>query len=739
MTAKSIFPFLKWFKDYNSNYFKLDLVAGVTVALVIIPQSMAYAQLAGLPVQYGLYASLLPLLVAALFGSSRQLSTGPVAIVSLMTASTLEPLARMGSTEFIAYAILLSLIVGLFQLALGTLRLGLIINLLSLPVVNGFTNAAAIIIATSQLSKLFGVYSYHAHHHYETIYVVIEEALQYTHLPTLLMGLLAFAIMILIKKYFKKLPYVLIAVVITTLISYFTGFERNITTTNDNIKSERTKDLFRELETSYDTLNVLAEELTRATKRVEQLRADEKITPLQLLQEENLMEAMEFQVYKLNERINDIKFLISSLHFNYAVSPDGSHMFFEKGKVPSSCQSDDRIWRVKLGYGKIDTNAILLAGGGEVVGHIPQGLPVIKMPEFDGSIFTYLIPYAIIISLLGFMEAIAIAKAIASKTGQKVDANQELIGQGLGNIVGAFSSSYPVSGSFSRSAVNYRAGAVTGMSNVFTCVVVGLTLLYFTPLLYYLPQSVLAAIIIMAVIGLINFKEIRHAWKAKWYDGLIAVITFIATLFLAPHLEKGIYIGVALSVGVILYRSMRPKISSLSRYYDLSLRDSEFHQLDECEYISLIRFGGPLIFSNAHYLEEEINKRMRQKPKLKCIIVVCNSINDLDASGEAALSLLIDRVRSAGYRIMFSGLNETVLAVMQRTGLYEKIGKDNIFPTMEKAITAVLRSSHGNQIDEECPLLAMHHLLYFKSEDLKGLKLKQKDDAEHNHDNSIEE
>ena len=317
------------------------------------------------------------------------------------------------------------------------------------------------------------------------------------------------------------------------------------------------------------------------------------------------------------------------------------------------------------------------------------------------------------------MEAIAIAKAIASKTGEKVDANQELIGQGLGNIAGSFSSAYPVSGSFSRSAVNYQAGAVTGMSSVFTSIVVGITLMYFTPLLYFLPQSVLAAIIIMAVVGLINFKSIKHAWRTKWYDGVIAIITFVATLAFAPHLEKGIYIGVALSVGVILYRSMRPKISSLSRYYDLSLRDSEFHQLDECKYISLIRFGGPLIFSNAHYLEDEINKRISQKPELKSIIVVCNSINDIDASGEIALRLLVERVRSAGYRILFSGMNETVIAVLKRSGLYDDIGEDNIFTTMEKAISAVIRASHDDHIDEECPLLVMHHLMDIKKKDVK--------------------
>ncbi len=716
------FPFVNWFKNYNLNFLKLDIISGITVALVIIPQSMAYAQLAGLPVQYGLYASLLPTLVAALFGSSRQLATGPVAVVSLMTASTLEPLATMGSNEYIMYAILLALIVGITQVVMGSLKMGLLINLMSHPVVNGFTNAAAIIIATSQLPKLFGVYAYHAHHHYETIYKVFKEILNYTHIPTLLTGVLAFVIMLLCKKFFPRSPYVLVAVVVTTLLAYFSGFEKNVKIDEHLIVSPETVQLIRHLDKSYDTLNILTKKLYELNKNLEAINESEnEVSLFDLLEQKHLLTEVRYKEDKIKERIKDIKFHISSLHFNYAKNKDGKVKFYEVGKVPNNLETDGKIWRIKFGYNKIDSTSVLMTGGVEVVGDIPAGLPVFQLPEFDGDLFLYLIPYALIISLLGFMEAIAIAKAIASKTGQKVDANQELIGQGLGNIVGSFSSAYPVSGSFSRSAVNFHAGAVTGMSSVFTSIVVGITLLYFTPLLYYLPQAVLAAIIIMAVIGLIDFKSIKESWRAKWYDGVIAIVTFIATLIFAPHLEIGIYIGVGLSVGVILYRSMRPKISSLSRYYDLSLRDSEFHQLDECKYISLIRFGGPLIFSNAHYLEEEINKKMRQKPELRCIIVVCNAINDIDASGILALELLVDRVRSAGYRILFSGMNETVLAVLQRTGLFDKIGQENIYPTMEKAITAIIKSSHGDHIDEECPLLAMHHLLYFKTKDIKGL------------------
>ncbi len=221
------FPFLRWFQGYDLNGFRADLISGLTVALVLIPQSMAYAQLAGLPAYYGLYAAFLPPMIAALFGSSRQLATGPVAVVSLMTSASLEPLATAGSGGYIAYAILLALMVGIFQFALGVLRLGLVVNFLSHPVVNGFTNAAALIIASSQLDKMFGVYVDKAEHHYETIVRVAEAAFHYTHWPTLGMGLLAFVIMYVLKRLYPRIPNVLVAVAVTTTLSWGFHFQHD--------------------------------------------------------------------------------------------------------------------------------------------------------------------------------------------------------------------------------------------------------------------------------------------------------------------------------------------------------------------------------------------------------------------------------------------------------------------------------------------------------------------------------
>jgi anti-anti-sigma factor len=302
------------------------------------------------------------------------------------------------------------------------------------------------------------------------------------------------------------------------------------------------------------------------------------------------------------------------------------------------------------------------------------------------------------------MEAIAIAKAMAAKTGQRLDPNQELIGQGLANMLGATSQSYPVSGSFSRSAVNLQAGAMTGLSSAFTSLTVVIALLFFTPLLYHLPQSVLAAVIMMAVVGLINVSGFVHAWKVQWYDGAISIVSFLCTLAFAPHLDRGIMVGVLLSLGVFLYKSMRPTVTSLSRHEDDAMHDAVVHGLEQCEYIDMVRFEGPLFFANASYLEDKINDRMMQRKNLKHIIIVSNAITDIDASGEEVLSLVIENVRSAGVEISFSGVNESVMKVFERTHLKALIRPENIYPTMEKAICAVHESAHKDGNEANCPL-----------------------------------
>jgi SulP family sulfate permease len=703
-----LFPFVRWFNDYGVDSLRRDVISGFTVALVLIPQSMAYAQLAGLPAYYGLYASFLPPMVAALFGSSRQLATGPVAVVSLMTAASLGPLATSGGEGYVAYAILLCFMVGVLQLALGVFRLGVVVNFLSHPVVNGFTNAAALIIASSQVSKLFGVHVDEASHHYETVWRVFVEASHYTHWPTLVMGVSAFIIMYGLRRISPKIPNVLVAVVTTTVISWAIGYEHNKWVGLSSIDSEQAREMVAEFNKSMKEMESVTQERTIVTKALEE--ASDAHDVVGLINIEHAAAVLVHHIEQEKQRAHLYRSEIRRLLFKGVEQPDGSLKLYLENALPPEVKTDGWTWRIKMGENAISTDRLPIVGGGDVVGSIPQGLPSFSIPRLDAKVVQHLLPYAAIICLLGFMEAISIAKAMAGKTGQRLDPNQELIGQGLANIVGSVAKSYPTSGSFSRSAVNLQSGAVTGFSSVFTSVSVVIVLFFFTPLLYHLPQAVLAAVIMMAVIGLINVSGFIHAWEAKWYDGVISIISFVATLAFAPHLDKGIMIGVALSLVVFLYKSMRPTIATLARYDDHSLRDCTTFGLKECEYVALIRFDGPLFFANSSYLEDKITERMRSKRNLKHIILVSNGINDIDASGEETLSLLIDRVRSAGVDISLSGVNETVAGVIKRTYLREKIGEDHIFPTMEKAISAIYVKTHKEGEEEVCPLIVVCRL-----------------------------
>ena len=702
------FPFLAWFKNYRFETLRIDSISGLTVALVLIPQSMAYAQLAGLPAYYGLYASFLPPMIAALFGSSRQLATGPVAVVSLMTAASLEPLATAGSEGYIAYAILLALMVGAFQLTLGVLRLGLVVNFLSHPVVNGFTTAAALIIASSQLSKMFGVYVNKGEHHYETIIRVVQAAFHYTHWLTLIMGAFAFAIMYGLRRISPKIPNVLVAVAVTTILSWAIGFQHNSTVDISTIESLKAKSLINQFGSSVNMLSRFEEERTEVNKMLD--TANNGHDMVGILDAEHDASVLEINIERIKRHISKNTKEIRDLLFEGVQLPNGSLQFYLKGEMPAGADGDGRTWRIKVGNRPLKTDRLLMMSGGAVVGTIPRGLPSLTMPEINLKLILHMFPSAAIISLLGFMEAISIAKAMAAKTGQRLDPNQELIGQGLANICGAIGKSYPTSGSFSRSAVNLQAGAVSGLSSVFTSLAVVIVLLFFTPLLYHLPQSVLAAIIMMAVLGLLNISGFVHAWQAQWYDGAIAIISFISTLIFAPHLDKGIMIGVVLSLLVFLYKTMRPSVATLSRAEDHALRDCSHHGLKECEYISMVRFDGPLFFANASYLEDQIMDLMLTKKDLKHIVIVSNGINDIDASGEEVLSLLIDRIRSAGIDISLTGVNESVMKVLKRTHFPEKIGEDHIFPTMEKAIGVIYEKTHMDAREEPCPLITVCHL-----------------------------
>jgi MFS superfamily sulfate permease-like transporter len=310
-----------------------------------------------------------------------------------------------------------------------------------------------------------------------------------------------------------------------------------------------------------------------------------------------------------------------------------------------------------------------------------------------------------IISILGFMEAISIAKAMAARSHHRLDPNQELVGQGLANFVGSFFQSYAVSGSFSRSAVNFQSGAVTSLSSASSSIVVVIALLFFTPLLYHLPQAVLAAIIMMAVVGLLNVRGFIHAWKAQWFDGFTSIVAFAATLYFAPHLEWGILTGVVLSLGAYLYRTMRPHVAELSLHADGSLRDAERHGLKLCRHITAIRFDGPLNFASCSYLEEEILGRAAEMPDLRHVLIVAHGINELDASGEEMLEKIVRRLRAGGVRVSFSGLKDAVIDVLRRTHLWEQIGEENAYSTQLIAIQKIHEQAHAGTTETACPLV----------------------------------
>ncbi len=694
-------PFLAWWGELRSGkVLRADLIAGITVALVLVPQSMAYAQLAGLPAYYGLYAAFLPPMIAALFGSSRQLATGPVAVVSLLTAAALEPIAVSGSPGYVAYAITLSLLVGLFQLGLGLLRLGVVVNFLSHPVIVGFTNAAAIIIATSQLDKIFGVRADKAEHHYETVWNTIAAVPTQIHWPTFFFAVGAFAIMIVLRRLNPRIPNVLIAVAITTTLSWLIHFEHLETVTLSQIGNKSVQEVVRDELTLKREIPELDKAIVDAEKTYQEAHKQFGTDDSRTLLAQHLFDTLRLKRERRSKTVKADIEEIKKTRFDHVPGPDGATgKFYLHGHVPEDAESDGRLWRIR----SVEGENLVMNGGGNVVANVPKGLPSLALPKFDVGVILQLLSAGITISLIGFMEAISIAKAMATRTRQRLDANQELVGQGLANIIGSLSLSYPTSGSFSRSAVNISAGAITGFSSVVTSVIVVVTLLWLTPLLYHLPQATLAAVIMMAVVGLINVKAVKHAWQVNKQDGIVAVVSFVLTLAFAPHLDKGILIGAGLALIMYLYRTMQPRIAVLSRHADGTLRDAEVFGLKSCENIAVIRFDGSLYFANTSYFEDRVQERIAAKPDLKYVIVMGEGINQIDATGEEMLSHLAERLDKAGIQLLFTGLKKQVMDVFLRTGLHERLGPQRFFRTEDQALDHVWKAL-GNNHEVDCPL-----------------------------------
>ncbi|MBA2350609.1 MAG: SulP family inorganic anion transporter [Burkholderiales bacterium] len=694
--VKRFFPFLRWF-PLSRETLKADGIAGLTVGLVLVPQSMAYAQLAGLPAHYGLYAAFFPVLVGALWGSSSQLATGPVAMVSLLTASALAPLAVPGSEQFIAFAILLALLVGIVQLVLGVFKLGVVINFISHPVIVGFTNAAAIIIALSQFNKLLGLPLARSEHFIADIWGVLQ-LIRETHLLSLIMGLSAFGLMWWMRKRFPKLPGVLVAVVVATLISWLIDFEGATSVKSNQIAHPVVQVLTADYASGKAWSHELRSQIVSGLNDIKDLRkvaAGNSTAMVRLNYEVGLLQ---LQLAEADAQNRDREHQLKQLRFTVATAAQGeAPKVYLADMVPKDVETDGRQWRFK----GISADEIKLVSGGEVIGKIPSGLPSFHVPRFTWDAFVSLLSTAFVISLVGFMEAISIAKAMATKSKERIDPNQELIGQGLANIVGSLSQSFPSSGSFSRSAVNFNAGAVTGMSSVVTALVVLLTLLFLTPLLYHLPQAVLAALIMLAVVNLVNFKAMTYAWRAHRHDGIAAAVTFVATLAFAPHLDNGIVIGAGLAVILFLWRTMKPRI--ITRGHEGGGLGET--QAPEDERIVIIRFDAALYFANVPYFEDAVLGACASHPQTRFVLILGDGINQLDASGEEVVRHLVKRLKDNGVTLVFSGMKLQVREVMERTGLYALIGTQYFFRTENQAREAMYQWITEESFDAKyCPL-----------------------------------
>ncbi len=529
--------------------FQADLIAGLTVTLVAIPQSLAYAQLAGVPAYYGLYAAFLPTIVAAMIGSLPQLSTGPAALTALLTAASVAPLAAHGSNTFIADVVLLALIAGIFQILFGLMRLGVLLNFLSHPVLMGFINAAALIIGLSQLPTLLGIPVNQSEHFLADIWQVLSH-LNATHGVSLAFGISAIAMLAVFKRKAPRFPGVLLTVIVLTVIS------------------------------------------------------------------------------------------------------------------------------AQIDYAGM---------GGDIVGAVPRGMPDFALPSGNWATVLTLLPAGFVLALISFMEATSSAKVISIKTRQHWDENRELVAQGLAKVVSALSHSIPVSASFSRSALN--TSARTRMAAVIAALGVLLTMLFFTSLLHHVPKPALAAIIMVAVVGLIDLRAIGVAWRANRDDGIACIITFIATLAFAPYIQNGIITGILLSLGLLLYRMMRPRVAVLGLHPDGVLLDARLFKLPPPHpRIGAVRFDGSLHFVTGSYFEDALVGLERDNPDLRYVLVSCSGINDIDASGIEVLRSLDERFRKNGITLTFSELKPQVSDVLDRTGLTGIIGRENIFSRDEWAL-----------------------------------------------------
>ena len=557
---KRYLPILDWLPNYNKSNLGGDLSAGLTVGIMLIPQGMAYAMLAGLDPIHGLYAVTVPLILYAFFGTSRQLAVGPVAMVSLLTAASIGALQPSSPEEYLLLALTLAFLVGLIQFGMGMFRLGFIVNFLSHPVINGFTSAAAIIIGLSQIKHLFRTdipKSEHVHEMLINIFSTIGDI----HWVTFGIGIVGIIIIKFGKKIHKSFPAPLVAVIVGILL--VVGFD-------------------------------------------------------------------------------------------------------------------------------------LTESGVKILGEVPAGLPSLSSPSFDFSTWGVLLPVAFAISMVGFAESFAVAKTIHGKhKDYKLDANQELIGLGMANFGAAFFQGYPVTGGFSRTAVNDQAGAKTALASIISVVLIVLTLLFFTSLFYSLPKSILAAVVLVAVSGLIDFKTPKHLWKKDKVDFAMLMTTFLVTALLG--IEIGIVTGMVLSLIVVIYRASNPHMAVLGRvpgtkYYR---NISRFENLEQRDDLLMVRVDGPIYFANLSYIKKKLDKWMLQNGEIKHILLNFESIPSVDSSGVHELEDWIKEWMGKGLTVLITGVRGPVRDTLHKWNITKLVGEDHIFLDDASAVDYV-----DNKLDE---------------------------------------
>lgn len=550
---KKYLPFLQWASTYKKSYFTKDLVAGLTVGIVLVPQAMAYAMIAGLPPVYGLYAAFLPVLSYVFLGTSRKIAVGPVAMDSLLVAAGLGTLAITGLAQYIAMVAVLALLVGAIQLILGLLRMGFLVNFLSKPVISGFTSAAAIIIIFSQLKHLLGT----AAPSTSVFHTLVTDTWKYVgdvNPYALLIGGAGILLILGFKKWSARIPGILIVVLLAMLAAYFFKLEK------------------------YDVA---------------------------------------------------------------------------------------------------------------LVGAVPSGLPSFTIPDVQWEIVEQLWPIALALALVGYLEAISIGKALEVKSGEEtIDANQELLALGSSNILGSFFQAYPVTASFSRSAINEQTGAKTNLAALFSVILVVLTLLFLTPIFQYLPNAVLASIIMVSVFSLIDVSYAKKLWENNRDEFIVLLITFLATLFLG--IKEGIFVGMLSSLLLMVYRTSNPHFAVLG-----NIKNSDYYKniqrfKDEIEVrddLLIVRFDAQLYFGNATFFKTELLKQVKQKgASLKGVILNAEAINYIDSTAADMLTKTIHEIHTLGLQFYIAGAIGPTRDVIFSSGIINELHREYLFVKTKEAV-----------------------------------------------------